>query len=55
MLKDLIKCRDKFRVKGLVINGNWTNFYMPLLCQNNNMIKKSDMRIGLKPIISELY
>jgi hypothetical protein len=32
MLKDLIKCRDKFRVKGLVINGNWTNFYMPLLC-----------------------
>jgi hypothetical protein len=29
--------------------------YTPLLCRNRNRIKKSEMRIGLKPIISKLY
>jgi hypothetical protein len=30
-------------------------FYMPLLYQNKNRIKKSEMSIGLKFMFSELY
>jgi hypothetical protein len=35
----------------IIIEG----FYIPLLCQNNNKIKKSEMSIGLKYMFSELY
>jgi hypothetical protein len=41
------------RIKYVVLH--LIKFYMPLLCRNNNTIKKSKMRIGVKLIISELY